>query len=71
MEPERHEMVVVSRQGVESVFECTSQICGRQLVLNHDDGRMTVVNEGDREVLHYGSSGLVSMSAEVTVTTAD
>jgi hypothetical protein len=67
MEPERHEMVVVARQGTESLFECTVGTCGRRIILNHDDGRMSVVVTGDREALHFGSSGLVSMTASLVI----
>jgi hypothetical protein len=67
MELERHEMVVAARKGMESLFECTVEACRRQMILDHHDGRMTVVVVGDPEALHYGSSGLVSLVASVDV----
>lgn len=62
---ERHVMVRTEGNGVESLFECSVEGCGRRLTFDHVDGRMTVLDRGYESALHQGSSGLASVSGAV------
>lgn len=58
-------MECVSVAGADSVFECTVDGCGRSLVIDREQRRVTVVRQGNNAVPHSGASGPVMIAAEV------
>jgi hypothetical protein len=52
-----HEMVLADRQGSGSLFECTVDGCGRQVLLHRGGGR-TVLLRGDELAPHRALPGL-------------
>jgi len=65
MTDERHLMICAGGSDTKSLFECTVEGCGRQLILDHVDARLTVIHPGSRSALHSGSTGLVALSGAV------
>jgi hypothetical protein len=62
MTDERHLMICTDGNGTQSLFECTVEGCGRRLVLDHVNGRRTILHPGATWALHSGSTGLVALS---------
>jgi hypothetical protein len=44
------------------VFECLDG-CGRRVVIDAAGGDLTIIDHGDRSVLHHASSGGVELSS--------
>jgi hypothetical protein len=57
-----HEMVITERSDTGTVFGCTTDGCGRRVVLHAGGGR-TVVDRGDEWATHHGGLGVVVRSA--------
>ena len=62
MATDEHLMVCVDGDGRQSLFECTVARCGRRLVLDHVDARLTVLHPGMSSARHHGSTGLVGVT---------
>lgn len=60
-----HEMIQTEVAGGEALFECPQ--CDETRVVNAPGGRMTTTTRGDSAVLHYGSSGPVSVGVTSVV----
>jgi len=57
MSQDRHFMVRVDGSSRESLFRCTTERCGRRVVLDHVDARLVVLEPGSGGALHSGSTG--------------
>jgi hypothetical protein len=62
---ERHQMVLVHSNGAELVFLCTSEGCGRRMVIDTRGGRLVVIDRGDETALHSGGTGQVQLGTRV------
>jgi hypothetical protein len=65
METERHLMMCVDSSDAESLFECTTDGCGRRLIFDHVGARTVVLDRGLSSAPHHGSTGLVELSGAI------
>lgn len=59
-----HQMHVEADNGVETLFVCPEQACGRRLVLRRGGG-LVVIDRGDQQARHVGGFGPITIGAEV------
>lgn len=65
MTEERHLMICTDENDTKSFFECTVEDCGRRVVFDRVDARLTVIHPGSGPALHSGSTGLVALVGAV------
>ncbi|MEV6303058.1 hypothetical protein AB0M02_26830 [Actinoplanes sp. NPDC051861] len=58
-----HNMSCEAENGNEVLFVCTEAACGRRVVVGKGRPRLTVINQGDFSVQHFGSLGGAGISA--------
>ena len=61
----RHDLLVEADNGIEVVFVCIEEACGRKVVLNRRRGDYTVIDQGDFFATHAGSVGPITFTAAV------
>jgi len=61
----QHRMFMVDRHPAGHLYACPHDGCGRRLIINPVDGSLDVIDAGDRDALHHGSSGEVELSASI------
>jgi hypothetical protein len=60
-----HQMHVEADNGVEILFVCPEQGCGRRFVLQRGGG-LVVIDRGDLHARHVGGFGSISIGADVS-----
>jgi len=61
----QHQLIVDADNGVEVVFVCPEQDCGRRVVVNRRRGEYTVIDRGDFFATHSGATGPLTVRASV------
>ena len=56
-----HEMVCEAQTPFEALFVCTTEACGRRVVVGKSRPGLTVIDRGDFWVRHAGSLGGVAL----------
>ncbi|MEV5963650.1 hypothetical protein AB0L70_17920 [Kribbella sp. NPDC051952] len=60
----RHRMVLEADNGMELLFVCPHDGCGRRLMLKRSGG-LTVIDRGDFFALHYGGTEGLEISSGI------
>ena len=58
-----HEMVCEAETSAEALFVCTDDVCGRRVVVGKSRPGLTVIDRGNFNVRHVGSTGGIVMAA--------
>ena len=60
-----HNMSCEAENSNEVLFVCNEAACGRRVVVGKGRPRLTVIDQGDFSVQHFGSLGGISINAVV------